>query len=82
MRSTASYLTTAKIAERYSTTQRQICSWIAAGLPAVNISVRPGKPRWRVSPDDLQQWLEAKSAPVPVPTRRRRRKLPQVTAYF
>jgi excisionase family DNA binding protein len=81
------YLTVAEVAKILAiSTPCVILAAIHAGeLGAVNIA-RPGAKRatWRISPEDLEKFLERRRAvpPPKIVPRRRRRLDPDVTKYF
>lgn len=78
------YLTTGQAAELLSVDAGKVLDWIHAGeLTAVNVAtVRGGRPRWRIRPDALEQFLlrrQSQSAPT---SRRRSRKPAEVTQFY
>jgi hypothetical protein len=78
------WLTPPAVARKLGVDAHRVLGWIRNGkLSAVNVSdgVRP---RFRVSPESLDVFLQARTV-VPVPPRRprpRRKLLPNVTKYF
>ncbi len=82
---TPGMLTPPKLAERWGVSADKVLGWIKGGdLPATNIAKRPGgRPRYRISEDAIREF-ERKRQPEkpPAPTRRRRKKDPDVTEYF
>jgi len=73
---TAPYMSPPVVASLLGTTPENVIGWIKAGLlPASNIAL-PGstRPRWRISPAALDQFLAARAACPPSPTTRRRAK--------
>lgn len=62
----------------------KVYSLIATGqLSAVNISERRGgRPRWRISDEDLQQFLRSRQSVKPTPPTRRRKRQTTVKQYF
>lgn len=61
----------------------KILGWIRSGeLRAVNLG-NGSRPRWRILPDDLEQFLARRAAQPTTPVRRaKRKKLENVTEYF
>lgn len=59
-------------------------TWIRTGqLRAVDVSTKPGgRPRYRVSSDDLDVFLLRRSIHAAPKTQRRRRQATDVTEYF
>lgn len=80
------YLSPADIAERLKVSTDTVSAWIARGeLPAVNASRNPKsrKPRWRVSPDDLEAFMAARrNKPAPVRAARRAPQGERVYKFF
>jgi hypothetical protein len=68
------------IARMLGVTNNKILDAIRSGkLKAVNLS-EGSKPRWKVSPDDLQRFLDSKSNQVAVTEpKRERRSIPRPT---
>ena len=56
----------------------------SGALRASNVATNlHGRPCWRIAPEDLEAFLAARRAVPPEPTtRRRKRKLENVTEYF
>jgi excisionase family DNA binding protein len=68
------WVTPPTIAKRLAVTCDKVLTWIRSGqLRAVNLSDK-GRPRWKISPEDLAAFLESKSNRVTAepPTRKRR----------
>ena len=81
----ASYLTPPQVARQFGIDAKKITGWIRRGeLKAVNLATTTsGRPRWKISPADLEAFLAARSAgPMPKVSRQRRRKTPGITEYF
>ena len=56
-------LTVADLCDKVGVTEHTVLTWIRSGeLPAVNVGRRPGagKPRWRVSPEALAQFVQTR----------------------
>lgn len=66
----------AEIAERYAVAVDKVLGWIARGeLRAVNVATRAfGRPRWRISPEALEQFERARANQVPTRAPRKTRK--------
>jgi excisionase family DNA binding protein len=66
-------LTPPQIAERLGIDAHKVVAWIAAGqLVAVNVSDGAKRPRWRIAPEALEQFLRRRqSKPAAAPVRRR-----------
>jgi excisionase family DNA binding protein len=57
-------------------------AWIKSGeLRATNISSGPGRPTWRIDPDDLERFLAGRRT-RPTPPRRSRRSDPKVIRFY
>ncbi len=66
------YLTPPQVAKLLGTDAGRVLAWIRAGkLQAFNLS-EGGRPRWKVSPTDLQSFLQTKSNQVTPPRQERR----------
>jgi len=80
----ASWLTVAEAAARLSVGTRLVLRLIAAGkLRAVNVSVSPGRPTWRITPEAVAELEAASHSRTPTPPRRRRRVRPDgVIAFY
>jgi hypothetical protein len=79
------YLKPPAIAKLLGVQAGKVLAWIAASeLVAVDLSERRAKrPRWRVSPADLEAFLERrKSQPTPKPRSRRRSPVVIAKKYF
>ncbi|MBN1591375.1 MAG: helix-turn-helix domain-containing protein [Pirellulales bacterium] len=73
---TAKYLTPPAAAKLLGVTPERVIGWIRAGaLRAINLSEGALRPRFRIAPDDLDDFLRAREVVTrPKPQRRRRRK--------
>ena len=72
------YLPISAVAEALSVDERRVRQWIKSGeLPACNCgSTGSGKkPRWRISQNDLDAFLQRRSATPAVKAVRRRRRV-------
>jgi len=76
--------TVKQVAEILQIRQHGVLTLIRTGdLPAVDISLTPGgKPRWRITDDDLQKFLRRRTRKLDPPRKRRRRRETAVTQYF
>jgi excisionase family DNA binding protein len=65
--STTPYLTTRQIADQLAVEIGRVCDWINQGeLRAVNVVRRVSmKPRWRVSPEALEEFLRRRQSREP-----------------
>ncbi len=69
------YLTVKEVATQLAVATDHVLALIHNNhLRAVNVAVRTGKPRWRISTDDLDVFLAARTACQRPSTRRRPRK--------
>ena len=78
------YRTPPQIADRLGVAVKTVRGWITSGeLRACNLAARGrSRPRFKVSPTDLEIFLERRSAgPQPKPTRRRRKKESDLIDY-
>jgi len=79
-------LTPPQIAEQYHVAPETVIGWIRAGeLPAIDVSSRPGvgRPRFRIDPADLAMFDARRQVVTPAkPTRRRRKRNPDVIEFF
>lgn len=69
-------LTVREVAEQYAVSQHTVLGWIARGeLRAINCGRAPGKrkPRWRITPEALEQFELLRTNNPPPPRTRRRR---------
>lgn len=76
--------TVADVAVILDSTADQVVALIHAGyLPALNIAANPGRPRWRISQEQLDTFIASRSAkPTQAQTRRRKTKQPEVIQFF
>lgn len=83
----ASWWTPPKLARFVGVAAEKINKLITTGqLKAHNLAVNPrGRPRWRISPEEVERFLEARSNKAPPPPKPRRRRRAEATAgreYF
>lgn len=81
---TARMLTPPEVGKRLGVNAEKVLGWIRSGeLRAVDVSIRhgSGRPRWRISEADLEDFLRARSA-APIPKKSRRRSTAGVREYF
>lgn len=79
------WLSPPKIADLLTVGHDKVLHWNKVGeLRAVDVSTRRGqRPRWRISPEDLEDFLARRRAtPPPKPTRRRHQHAQGVTEYY
>lgn len=68
-------LTVAAVAKRLSLGSDAVLSLIHAGrLKAVNVGLGEHRPRWRISPEAIDEFLYTRTAQPPIMVRRRKRK--------
>jgi len=74
-----------QIAEKLIVNQSRVLDWIHSGeLRAVNTSEPGRRPRWKISPDSLDEILATRCSRIakqPTSNRRRTPKLPDVNEY-
>jgi excisionase family DNA binding protein len=76
-------LAVADVAVRLAVKPRLVLSLIASGkLRAVNVSVRPGRPTWRIPPEAIAEFLTSNQATAPAPKTRRRRRMTSGVIQF
>jgi len=81
----ANLLTVRDVGEQLKIKVDGVLELIHAGLLSASDVSRPGsqRPRWRISPDALDQFLAARSATPPAKRQpRRRKKIQSITQYF
>ena len=81
----ARVLTPPEVADQLRVSPDKVLSWIRSGeLRAVNVAKRlGGRPRYRVSIEDLAAFMERRAVvPEVKVVRRRRRRDPHVTEFF
>jgi excisionase family DNA binding protein len=69
------WLTVKQVADALRVNTDTVYGWINYGhLPAVDISTqrRAGRPRWRVNPEELAEFLKRRQSGPPQPILRRR----------
>jgi len=79
------YLTPPEVADTLGVNADKVRTWILAGeLRAVDLSIKQGgRPRWKISEDDLESFLSRRIAtPPPKPTRRRKRQPENVIEFY
>lgn len=80
--SSDTYVTPPQYARSRGVKPAKVLAWIASGeLVGVNMADSPsGRPRWRISPEAIENFERRRSSqPTPKPTRKRR--LPAVPKY-
>jgi excisionase family DNA binding protein len=79
------YLTPPDVAETLGVNQSKILGWIKRGeLAAVNVAAKVGgRPRWRISQPDLEEFLSRRAAaPAPKAARRHKQKDHAIIEFF
>ena len=77
------YVTPPRVAKQFGVDVHKVLGWIRSGeLHAVNVGDGSKRPRYRISPSDLAVFELARSVQPPAPWIRRRRKDPNVIAFF
>jgi excisionase family DNA binding protein len=78
------YLTPPEVAARLGVDVHKVMGWIRRGeLRAANVGDGAQRPRFRISPIDLELFLSARAAaPEPKITRMRRKKDPNIIEFF
>ncbi|HUE74867.1 MAG TPA: helix-turn-helix domain-containing protein [Pirellulaceae bacterium] len=79
------HMTPKEVAELCRVTPDKVLDWIHDGaLLAVNLARHAGgKARWRVSHDDLRDFLRRRRSQPPAPAPKRKRRQPEnVTQYY
>jgi len=78
--------TVKQVSELLAIRQHGVLALIRSGeLVAADVAIHTGpsgKPRWRISPDDLESFLARRTRRPDPPRRRRRRASTAVTQYF
>lgn len=70
----APLFTVAQVAERLGVGDETVLAHIASKrLAASNVGLGTRRPRWRITPEALDRFLSASTAPKPVAARRRKR---------
>lgn len=77
-------LTVADVAARLVVNDEIVLTHIRAGrLRAINVGLGTQRPRWRISPEALDEFIAARTAtPCQAATRQRRRRSEHVTEFF
>lgn len=72
-------ISAAATARRLGIHPSKVLCWIRSGeLRAVNLAETPGgRPRWKILPDALDEFLLSRQSTPPTPRRRRRRQTEQ-----
>jgi hypothetical protein len=79
----ARWLHAREIAQQLAIKPERVIAWIRAGqLRAVNVGDGLVKPRFRIAPADLENFLAARAVQPPVRPARRQRADPAITEYF
>ncbi len=69
------WLTPPQVAEQLAVDPAKVLTWIRSGaLAAVNVGEGPLRPRFRVSPEALSDFLRRRQTTPPTPRPRRRRR--------
>jgi excisionase family DNA binding protein len=65
--SNESWLTPPQLAKQLGVSPEKVLTWIRSGeLPGVNVAERlTGRPRWRISPEALEQFLKRRESSPP-----------------
>lgn len=76
-----------QLAEQYGIAVERIRGWILAGqLRALNLSDSESRPRWRITDEDWQEFLDTRAncmkSTLQNPKRKQRRRKSGVTEYF
>jgi hypothetical protein len=78
-------MTPPAVARKLGVKPQKVLTFIATGeLKAINLAERRGgRPRWKVLPEALEQFLQSRSSspPAPEPVRRRRREVGKKRYY-
>ena len=77
------WLRAREIAQQLAVKPERVIAWIRAGqLRAVNVGDGLVKPRFRIAPADLEDFLAARTVQPPARPARRRRHVEGITEYF
>ncbi len=72
-----------QVAEQLAVDPVKVIGWIKSGmLTAVNVGEGPLRPRYRIAPESLADFLRRRETSAPAPRPARRRKPPAVKQYF
>ena len=86
MDSEREFYTPPELGREWGTGSDKVLGWIHSGeLPAVNFAASVGgRPRWRISRADAEQFLRSRSSTPAPPAKTRRRRQPsgQVKEFF
>jgi excisionase family DNA binding protein len=67
-------MTVQQVAEQLQLSEDSVLSLIRSGrLPASNVGAGAVRPRWRIDPETLAEFLDSRRATAQPPTRRRKR---------
>jgi len=77
-------LTPPALARRYGVHPLKVLGWIRSGeLRALNVAARPnGRPRWRITQQDIAEFEAGRAATPPPPKRQPRRRALEVAEDF
>ena len=76
------WMTPPEIAKLLGIDVHKVASWIRSGeLIACNLG-DGGRPRWKVSHESLERFLDVRQSRPPAPPPIRRKRLPEVKNYF
>lgn len=78
------YYTVQSVAERIGVSDDTVLNFIHTGkLRAVNVGGGAHRPRWRIAPESLEAFLEARESKAPAPhSRRSAVKQEPIATYF
>jgi hypothetical protein len=78
------YLSPRAVADRLGLAKTDaVLAWIHTGeLRAINVSAGPGRPTWRIAPEDLELFLAGRRTRPATPRARRRKKFADVIQFY
>ena len=81
---TTRHLTPPKLAEQLGVDPSKVLAWIASGeLVALNLATSTsGRPRWAITPNDLERFLTGRRSCRPINPQRRRRSPSKVGEFL
>lgn len=80
---TLRYLTPPAVAKRLGVDHHRVLAWIRSGkLRAVNLGDGPIRPRYRIDPGDLGDFLAGRAVVPPAKAERRRRNDPNIIRFY